>query len=437
MIKKLLIFLTTFFILLLLFFLSPGIFINRNVAEAAKPANSLTADASCDNTNSKITFGWYAMRQDNAVAYLWYTGNSDNGGLGTQYDNTGGNVSITIDNLPYNTTFDWHVTIKNTDFCLIDCEKRTDGSPITSSDCSASPPPTTYDCSQQGQCVQHSGAGTGNFTSLTDCSQRCTATQNFDCRADHRSPECSDLNVYPVGKCFTFTEDDTFHECPSIDPGITYRNCAMQNTSDPSRRYSCAYNAGYTCRAEGSTGCTLDSQCCSGWCDGRSNAGGGVCRGTENRAGQECDPQAPNCMDNYACVPNPDDNTRGTCQAVLNNDLNNPYGNAPLPTAICAEGAIAGGTCTVLSALGNIPTTAAGFIKTLLGIILSLSGGIALLLIIRSGYHLMTSQGNPEQLQAAREQLTAAIVGLLFVIFSLVALQVIGYDILRLPTFGQ
>jgi hypothetical protein len=47
----------------------------------------------------------------------------------------------------------------------------------------------------------------------------------------------------------------------------------------------------------------------------------------------------------------------------------------------------------------------------------------------------MVSQGNPEKIQAAREQLTAAIVGLMFVVFSLVILQVIGYDILRLPGF--
>jgi hypothetical protein len=49
----------------------------------------------------------------------------------------------------------------------------------------------------------------------------------------------------------------------------------------------------------------------------------------------------------------------------------------------------------------------------------------------------MISQGNPEKIQAAREQLTAAIVGLLFIIFSLVIIQVLGYDILHIPGFGQ
>lgn len=73
------------------------------------------------------------------------------------------------------------------------------------------------------------------------------------------------------------------------------------------------------------------------------------------------------------------------------------------------------------------------FVKTIFGIVLSLAGGIAILLIIFSGYGLMFSQGNPEKVQAAREQLTAAIVGLLFIIFSMSILQIIGVDILHIP----
>jgi hypothetical protein len=87
------------------------------------------------------------------------------------------------------------------------------------------------------------------------------------------------------------------------------------------------------------------------------------------------------------------------------------------------------------TAVGNVPTNAGGFAQKLFAVLLSISGGIALILIIISGYRLMTSRGNPEQVQAAKEQLTAAIVGLLFVIFSLVVLQTIGVNILNLPGF--
>jgi type IV secretion system pilin len=96
------------------------------------------------------------------------------------------------------------------------------------------------------------------------------------------------------------------------------------------------------------------------------------------------------------------------------------------------------GQCqTVGTAVGDLATDPAGFIRALFAVLLSVSGGLALLLIIRAGYQMMTSQGKPEQINQARDQLVAAIVGLAFLIFSFVLLQVIGYDILRIPGFGQ
>ncbi len=94
--------------------------------------------------------------------------------------------------------------------------------------------------------------------------------------------------------------------------------------------------------------------------------------------------------------------------------------------------------CAVLDTGLGIPisTDAGALVKSVFGVILSLSGGIALILIIISGYSLIFSQGNPEQVKAAQEQLTSAIVGLLFIIFSLVILQIIGADILKIPGFN-
>lgn len=103
-----------------------------------------------------------------------------------------------------------------------------------------------------------------------------------------------------------------------------------------------------------------------------------------------------------------------------------PVGQFPTPSPICQ-----GGLCD--TALGKIFTDPANFVKTFFGILLSLAGGIAIILIIISGYRLMSSGGNPEKVQASREQLTSAIVGLLFIIFSLSILQIIGVDILHIP----
>lgn len=93
--------------------------------------------------------------------------------------------------------------------------------------------------------------------------------------------------------------------------------------------------------------------------------------------------------------------------------------------------------CTAIrTPFGAISTDAGNFIKDLLRVLLSISGGIVLLLIIRSGYQLMTSQGNPEKITEAKDRITSAIIGLLFLIFSLVILEVIGVDIFNIPGFS-
>lgn len=200
-----------------------------------------------------------------------------------------------------------------------------------------------------------------------------------------------------------------------------------------------------TCNVGGISGNCLDPLygCSTYWLDGGSCQGSKRCCSSSPRQDVACsnnsacytsgscptgkEPLGENCITNGAS---------GICCKEAVGSPNNPYSQAPSPTPICEEGSIAGGTCKVLSAIGSIPTTASGFISFLLGIILSFSGAIALILIIRSGYQLMASQGNPEQIQAAKEQLTAAIVGILFIIFSLVFLEVIGVDILKLPGFN-
>lgn len=92
--------------------------------------------------------------------------------------------------------------------------------------------------------------------------------------------------------------------------------------------------------------------------------------------------------------------------------------------------------CTkTFTAIGDIATDPSGFVTRIFGFLLSISGGIAVLMIIYSGYNFMTSQGNPETVKEARERLTSAIVGLLFIIFSLVILQIIGVNILHIPGF--
>ncbi len=109
--------------------------------------------------------------------------------------------------------------------------------------------------------------------------------------------------------------------------------------------------------------------------------------------------------------------------------LNNP------PKPPCTSTGGKGQCLGVETAFGLFNTDPGAFVTNVFAILLSSSGGVGVLLLIRAGYRIMISQGKPEQLQQGRDDLIAAIVGLLFLIFSFVILQVIGVDILNLPGF--
>ncbi len=88
------------------------------------------------------------------------------------------------------------------------------------------------------------------------------------------------------------------------------------------------------------------------------------------------------------------------------------------------------------TALGTFPVDPIGFVSKLFSVVLSLAGLGAIITIVYSGWRILLSRGDKEKLQAARDRLTSAIVGLLFIIFSLALLSVIGGDILKIPGFG-
>lgn len=87
------------------------------------------------------------------------------------------------------------------------------------------------------------------------------------------------------------------------------------------------------------------------------------------------------------------------------------------------------------TAIGCIQTTPEGFIKSFLGLGVGIAGGIAFLLILFSGFQMMTSAGNPEKLNAGKELMTSAISGLVLIVFSIFLLRLIGVEILGLPEF--
>ncbi|HEX8932327.1 MAG TPA: pilin [Patescibacteria group bacterium] len=138
------------------------------------------------------------------------------------------------------------------------------------------------------------------------------------------------------------------------------------------------------------------------------------------------------CVDGQGNVVNTLDQ-KGTCEYKAGQSA--PATPVPPATPPCSSFDAQGRCKTISSDFGAFNTLPGSFILRVFGILLAASGAIAVLLIMRAGYKIMTARGNPEGLQQGREQLIAAIVGLMFLIFSFVLLQVIGVDLLRIPGF--
>lgn len=88
------------------------------------------------------------------------------------------------------------------------------------------------------------------------------------------------------------------------------------------------------------------------------------------------------------------------------------------------------GTKGIQTALGCIPTEVTPLVSWLFKYGISIAGGIAFLMIIFSAFQMITSSGDPEKLQKAKQMLGSAIAGLIFIIFAVFLLRIIGVEIL-------
>ena len=86
----------------------------------------------------------------------------------------------------------------------------------------------------------------------------------------------------------------------------------------------------------------------------------------------------------------------------------------------------------IQTAIGCIPTEPQAFVSTFITWAIGIAGGVALLLMLFSAFGILTSAGDPEKLKASQERLTSAIIGLLFIIFSVFLLRIIGTPIMEL-----
>ncbi|MBD3250848.1 MAG: hypothetical protein GF381_04765 [Candidatus Pacebacteria bacterium] len=91
----------------------------------------------------------------------------------------------------------------------------------------------------------------------------------------------------------------------------------------------------------------------------------------------------------------------------------------------------------IWTAIGCIPTDIESIIGVVLKMGLLLGGGATLLMILAGAFSISVSQGDPKKTGEAKDLITAAIIGLIFIIFSISILQYIGVNILHIPGFAN
>lgn len=106
-------------------------------------------------------------------------------------------------------------------------------------------------------------------------------------------------------------------------------------------------------------------------------------------------------------------------------------GTRPVAVPVNLQGDCADGE--INTAIGCIPVKPAGFFAAIIPLALGLGGALALLLMLYGFFILTTSAGIPDKVKAGQEIITSAVGGLIFIIFSVILLNLIGIKILGIP----
>lgn len=206
----------------------------------------------------------------------------------------------------------------------------------------------------------------------------CTGDNQPDCAIHHGNEEAC------VGAEENISEHDDAERRECIQPPQDNDGTSATTPTSPE----------VVCPISGT--CTTSAQCGGSkpYCQ---NSGGGTCTGT--------------------CIANPGTViTKGSTQTTCNPNTGklDPKG----------EG--------INTAIGCIPFSPTGLAKFFLGWALGIGGGIALLMIGWASIIIMTSSGDPKKVQGGKELLTAAVSGLLLMIFSTFILRFFGITLFEI-----
>ena len=139
--------------------------------------------------------------------------------------------------------------------------------------------------------------------------------------------------------------------------------------------------------------------------------------------------EGPNdCPEGSTCLIRGSQGRTNICVDSNGNVVGAGGGNTSLPDPTCNGGA------GVETALGCLPTEASALTEFLLTTGTSIGAGLAFILMLFGAFTIITSAGNPDALKKGKEIIVSALVGLLFIIFSVFLLKLIGVDIIKIPT---
>lgn len=208
-------------------------------------------------------------------------------------------------------------------------------------------------------------------------------------------------------------------------------NCSAGYRPDPSR---CTGKTGTACnqtsencvpnQVQQNPGQNICVQMPAGGCKQGSEV---VCQIAGNTGLNYC------CSSQQACQQFNSGNT-----AIFNSG--STQNNAQQPTQIkpqeCQADSGVSNSIGIETALGCIPTDPASLIGWIFKWGLALGGGIAFIFMAMGAFYLITSKGNPEQIKAGQEFITSAVIGILFIVFAIYFMRLIGFQILQIPGFG-
>ncbi|MBU2592766.1 MAG: hypothetical protein ABH867_03105 [Patescibacteria group bacterium] len=92
------------------------------------------------------------------------------------------------------------------------------------------------------------------------------------------------------------------------------------------------------------------------------------------------------------------------------------------------------GDTGINTAIGCIPVDSpTSFITWFLPNLLTIIGGVGFLMMIYGGFLILTAGSDPQKVKNGQQFFSSSVAGLLFAIFSLFILRLIGIDVLHIP----